>query len=265
MSHEVVLAAALGAIVGSFLNVVALRWQGKASVLHPPSHCPLCQASIRPWDNIPVLSWLLLGGKCRDCKGRISPAYPATEAATAAVAVLLVLHGRGGVAGVFDFLVLAAFIAASRVDFAITILPDGFLVFAAAAALLAAMVGGDPEGALAAGLAGAALLAVVYAAVLWLGSRAFGQDAMGWGDVKMAAVVGLWLGPGGGLAAAAAAVATGAAVGLLVLAWHRLAGRAAKHLEIPFGPFIAAGALAALLWPGTLAAWWAALRGLGAG
>ncbi|MCH7493714.1 prepilin peptidase, partial [bacterium] len=103
-----VFAGALGAVVGSFLNVVALRWQSGASIVHPPSHCPACQAPIRPRDNIPVLSWLLLAGKCRNCRGPISPAYPVTEAATAAVAVLLVLHGRGGVAGMMDFFVLAA-------------------------------------------------------------------------------------------------------------------------------------------------------------
>ncbi|MCH7493713.1 prepilin peptidase [bacterium] len=140
-----------------------------------------------------------------------------------------------------------------------------FLLFAGGAAFLGAMAGGDPERAVGAGLAGAALLAAVYAGVLWLGSRAFGRDAMGWGDVKMAAVVGMWLGPRDGLAAAAVAVVAGAAVGLSVLAWHRLAGRPARHLEIPFGPFIAVGALAAHLWSAPIVAAWSALRGLGAG
>lgn len=326
----VLLAAVFGALVGSFLNVAVHRWHTGESVVHPPSRCPACGHRIRPLDNVPVLSWVVLGGKCRDCRAPISAAYPATEAAAAALAALVASRAGLGVEAVFDFAVLAAFLAASRVDFATTILPDRFLVAAGVAALLARLAAGG-EGALAAGLLGAGALAAAFAAVLWAGSVAFRRDAMGWGDVKMAAVVGLWLGLPAGWLAAGAAVVAGAVVGVAAKALagarrRRLGGEAGpwtlrwlgngpppagvatalaaqgleaggdgpawrvtgapgpegvekgleglagaapaefslaeEGAEVPFGPFIALGALAARLWPDALAGWWGTLSGL---
>lgn len=242
--------AVLGLLVGSFLNVVVWRVPRGESVVRPPSHCPACGRAIRARDNVPVFSWLLLRGRCRDCDAQISPRYPLVEAGTAAVFV--VLATRIGVEPALPaYLYLGAIgVALALIDIDVKRLPNVIVLpsYVVAAALLgvAAVVGDDYPDLLRALLAMAALfgfyfvLALVYPA------------GMGFGDVKLAGVLGLYLGWLGW-----AEVVTGGFLGFL---FGGLVGgvlmatqRAGRKSQIPFGPYMLVGAFVAILWGGALA------------
>ena len=243
-------AAVLGLIVGSFLNVVVWRVPRGESVVRPPSHCPACGRAVRARDNVPVLSWLLLRGRCRDCDAQISPRYPLVEAGTAAVFVVLATR-IGAEPELPAYLYLGAIgVALALIDIDVKRLPNVIVLpsYVVAAALLgvAAVVGDDYPDLLRALLAMAALfgfyfvLALVYPA------------GMGFGDVKLAGVLGLYLGWLGW-----AEVVTGGFLGFL---FGGLVGgvlmatqRAGRKSQIPFGPYMLVGAFVAILWGGALA------------
>jgi leader peptidase (prepilin peptidase) / N-methyltransferase len=245
-----ILAGVLGLIIGSFLNVVVWRVPRGESITHPPSHCPACGADVRPRDNVPVVSWLLLRGRCRDCKAPISARYPLVELATAVVFV--VLAARIGLEpGLPAFLYLGAIgVALALIDLDVKRLPNAIVLpsYAVAAVLLgaAAVFGHDGGNYLRAGLGMAALfgfyfvLALVYPA------------GMGFGDVKLAGVLGAYLGWLGW-----AEVVTGAFLGFLfggVVGMALMATRrAGRKSQVPFGPFMLAGAFVAILWGSALA------------
>jgi leader peptidase (prepilin peptidase) / N-methyltransferase len=245
-----ILAGVLGLIIGSFLNVVVWRVPRGESITHPPSHCPACGADVRPRDNVPVVSWLLLRGRCRDCKAPISARYPLVELATAVVFV--VLAARIGLEpGLPAFLYLGAIgVALALIDLDVKRLPNAIVLpsYAVAAVLLgaAAVFGHDGGNYPRAGLGMAALfgfyfvLALVYPA------------GMGFGDVKLAGVLGAYLGWLGW-----AEVVTGAFLGFLfggVVGMALMATRrAGRKSQVPFGPFMLAGAFVAILWGSALA------------
>jgi leader peptidase (prepilin peptidase)/N-methyltransferase len=246
----VVLLALTGLVVGSFLNVVIWRAPRGESVVSPPSHCPACEQPIRPRDNVPVVSWLLLRGRCRDCSERISPRYPLVELVTGAVFVALTLR-IGLSADLPAFLYLGAVgIALAMIDIDCKRLPNALVLpsYAVAGVLLgvAALVDGRPEDLLRAALGGVALygfyfvLALVYPA------------GMGFGDVKLAGVLGIylgWLGWGELVVGAFLGFLFGGVVGLLLMAVRR----AGRKSSLPFGPYMLAGAFVAILWGGALA------------
>jgi leader peptidase (prepilin peptidase) / N-methyltransferase len=239
-----VLTAVLGLVVGSFLNVVVWRVPRGESVVAPPSHCPSCEGPIRRRDNVPVLSWLLLRGRCRDCTAPISARYPAVEAATALVFVLLA--GRFG----WDwqlpaYLYLGAIgVALTLIDIDVRRLPNAIVLpsYPAVAALLTLPAVTDGRWA-------DLLRAVLGAAVLYGGFflLAFiNPRGMGFGDVKLAGVLGGYLGwLGWGVIGVGAF--GGFLLGGLYGAVLMLAGRAGRKSQIPFGPFLIAGALLAVL------------------
>ena len=187
-----VLSGLLGLLVGSFLNVVIARVPAQESVVRPGSRCPACGAAIPPWLNVPVLSWLLLRGRARCCGARISWRYPAVEAATG-VAFAAVAAWLGASWALPAYLLLAAAsIALAAIDVDTQRLPIVVVAptFVAGMALLAlaSLAGSRP---------GAGVRAVAGAAVLWLLYRllhAFSPRGMGYGDVRLAAVIGLFLG-----------------------------------------------------------------------
>lgn len=239
LALTVALAALVGLAVGSFLNVVVWRVPRGESVVSPPSACPSCGHPISPRDNVPVLSWLLLGGQCRHCHERISARYPLVEASTAALFAVVALR-FGPSWELPAFLYLAAIsIALALIDIDVHRLPNAIVLpsYPVAGVLLvgAALLQGDPGAALRCVLAGAALYAGYFV-------LAFIYPAgMGFGDVKLAGVLGLYLGYlgwpelllGGFLGFIVGGV--GGAV-LIVL---RRAGRKSK---IPFGPYMLLGA-----------------------
>jgi leader peptidase (prepilin peptidase) / N-methyltransferase len=232
--------AVLGLLVGSFLNVVVWRVPRGESVVSPPSACPGCGHPIRARDNVPVVSWLVLGGRCRDCGASISARYPLVELATAALFGLTAWR-VGPTWELPAYLYLAGIaVALTLIDIDVRRLPNAIVLpsYAVAALflLLPAVATGEWHPYLRA-LAGAAILFGGYFAL------AFAYPAgMGFGDVKLAGVLGLylgWLGWGELGVGAFLGFLLGGLWGLVLLA----ARRAGRKSAIPFGPFMLAGAL----------------------
>jgi leader peptidase (prepilin peptidase)/N-methyltransferase len=238
-----VLCALLGLAIGSFLNVVIWRVPRGASVVRPPSACPRCGNQIRARDNVPVVGWLVLRGRCRDCSEPISVRYPLVEAGTGALfAALAVRFGLD--AALPAFLYLGAIgIALALIDLDTLRLPDALTLpsYAVVAVLLGgAAVAQDDVSALLRAAIGALALGGFYFAV-WFAYPA----GMGFGDVKLAPTLGAYLGwlSYGVLAVGAfLGFLLGAVVGVAVIALHK-GGRKTK---IPFGPFMIAGTLIAV-------------------
>jgi leader peptidase (prepilin peptidase)/N-methyltransferase len=231
--ESVAFAGVLGAVFGSFLNVVAYRLPRQESLIAPASHCPRCGTPVKPYDNVPILSYLLLHGRCRSCSEPISPRYPLVEALTAALCVGAVL-AHGSAAGIALGVTLVLLVVpAALIDLEHRIIPNRLT---AAGAVLALVIGlaldpsGEPERLIAGAAAGGFLL---LAALAYPGG-------MGMGDVKLAAVMGLFLGRDVAPAIFVALVA-GALVGAAIIA-HRGA-REGRKTAVPFGPFLALGAL----------------------
>jgi leader peptidase (prepilin peptidase) / N-methyltransferase len=241
-----VVACLLGLVIGSFLNVVIHRVPVGASVVSPPSHCPGCERPIRPRHNVPVLSWLALGGRCADCRLPIPVRYPLVELLTAVVFVLVTwraveLDQLVAVPALLTFTALG--VALSAIDLDVRRLPNALVLpaYPVLAALVAvAAVLRDDWGALArAGLGAAALFAFFYLIAV------VSPNGMGFGDVKLAGLVGLVLGYlswGAVVVGAFAGFFLGALVGVAVMA----VGAGGRKTAIPFGPFMVVGALAAL-------------------
>lgn len=248
MGMIVALCGVLGLTVGSFLNVVIYRVPAGKSVVRPASACPHCGSGIRPRDNIPVLSWLILRGKCRDCGAPISARYPLIEFMTGLffVAVAWWALDRGAGHPAATVLVLVAFlwlaaasIALTAIDLDVQRLPNVIVLpgYAVGTALLgaAALVDGRYDQLLTAAIGGAALFAMYLIMVLVY------PGGMGLGDVKLAGVLGIFLGWLGWDALAVGGFAPFVLGGLfaLVLIVLRRAGRKTK---MPFGPWMLAGA-----------------------
>jgi leader peptidase (prepilin peptidase)/N-methyltransferase len=240
----------LGLAVGSFLNVVIWRVPRGESIVTPASHCPACDAAVRPRDNIPVLSWTVLRGRCRDCSAPISSRYPAVELLTAAVFLVLALR-IGLDAALPAFLYLGAIgVALAAIDLDVKRLPNAIVLPSYVVALVllgaAAVVNGEWSNLLRALLGMAALFLFYFLLVLVYPS------GMGLGDVKLAGVLGLFLGYLGW-----AEVVTGGFLGFLfggVVGGALMAmSKAGRKSKIPFGPFMLAGALAAIVAGGALA------------
>lgn len=233
----IAVAAAYGLVLGSFLNVVVHRVPRQMSVLAPRSHCPACGALIRWFDNVPVLSWLWLRGKCRRCGARISVRYPLVELATglllAAVAARFGVSVQGAAALVLGALLLAL----ALIDLEHYLLPDVLTLPGIAAGLLFSLAGGlaRPLDAVIGALLGAAL---PYAVIV-LYRLVRGVEGMGLGDVKLLAMIGAFLGWQGALLTLCVGACAGAVVGIGLV----LAGRGKADTELPFGTFLSAAAL----------------------
>ena len=233
---EATFAGVLGAIFGSFLNVVVYRLPRHESVVSPPSHCPSCGTPVRPYDNIPILSWLLLRGHCRGCGEPISVRYPLVEALTAALCVGAVLTHTSAAGIALSVALILLVVPAALIDLEHRIIPNKITGLGAVLALaigLALDPAGEPERLIAAAAAGGFLLvaALAYPA------------GMGMGDVKLAGMMGLFLGASVA-PALLVALLSGVTLGFVVIA-HKGA-QAGRRTAIPFGPFLALGALAAV-------------------
>ena len=233
---EVVVAALFGAVIGSFLNVVAHRVPLGESLVSPGSRCPECGSPVKPYDNIPVVSWLLLRGRCRNCGARISPRYPLVELATALVFAAVV-----AVRGFDDDLVLelpfvAALIALAAIDYDHKLLPNKIVYPLAAYGVIATLLV-DRDDLVENLIAGAAALAFLLAAVIAY------PRGMGMGDVKLAGAMGLYLGLSV-IPALLAAFLSGSVVGIFIIAREGAAGR---KKAVPFGVFLALGGIVGVL------------------
>src|SRR5918998_1676071 len=245
----VAVAGLFGLIVGSFLNVVAHRLPRGASLVKPRSACPECATPVRPYDNVPVLSWLLLRGRCRDCGTRISPRYPLVEAGTAALWLGVVAVHHADTAQLVLGLVLVTFLVPmALIDLERRIIPNKLTGPAAVAAIVLGVAldpGGEPERLLA---------ALVFGGVFAL--PAFIGGGMGMGDAKLVGVLGLFLGWIAGLALLVALV-VGTAVGMAIVA--RVGMTRGRKTGVPFGPFLALGGVVAVLAGAPIADWYLTL------
>jgi leader peptidase (prepilin peptidase) / N-methyltransferase len=234
--EAVTFAGVLGAIAGSFLNVVAYRLPRRESVIAPPSHCPSCDTPVKPYDNIPILSFLLLRGHCRSCKAPISVRYPLVEALTAALCVGAVLTQHSAAEVALSVVLILVVVPAALIDLEYRIIPNRITAAGAVAALLIGTAldpAGEPERLIAGAAAGGFLL---------LAALAYPRG-MGMGDVKLAAVMGLFLGRAVAPAILIALLA-GVLVGALVIAKRGV--REGRKTAVPFGPFLALGAIVAV-------------------
>ncbi len=234
MSMEAVtFAGVLGAIFGSFLNVVAYRLPRHESLVTPGSHCPGCGAPVKPYDNIPILSWLLLRGHCRNCAKPISPRYPLIEALTAVLCIGAVLAHGAPVGIALNVSLILLVLPAALIDLKHRIIPNRITALGAIVALAVGLTldpAGEPERLIAAAGAGGFLL---LAALAYPGG-------MGMGDVKLAGMMGLFLGSAVAPAILAALI-SGVLLGLVIVA--RKGTQEGRKTAVPFGPFLALGAL----------------------
>jgi leader peptidase (prepilin peptidase)/N-methyltransferase len=244
------LVAVVGLLVGSFLNVVIWRVPRGESVVSPRSRCPQCGHEIRGRDNVPIISWLLLRARCRDCGAHVSARYPLVELATAVLFGLVAWHFGLHVVLIAYLYLAAISIALALIDIDLHKLPDALTLpsYPVAAVLLTAgaLAAHEPFDLVRAAIGGAVLFALY--AVLWF----VYPRGMGLGDVKLAGVLGMYLGYlGWGTLAVGAffGFALGGVIGVTLMA----TGRATRKSKIPFGPFMLSGALGAVFFGARLA------------
>lgn len=251
-----ILALALGLIVGSFANVVIHRLPQGASVVRPGSRCPRCGHAIRPWDNVPVLSYLLLSGRCRDCGAAISLRYPAVELgnglAWLGLAAVLGASPRTFVAMAF----VTALIVLSLIDLDHHLLPDAITKPGIAVGLAASLLPGSPLTLLTAALAAAGGYLALFA-ISAIYKRARGVEGLGQGDWKMVAMLGAFLGWERMLLTLLLATLVGSIVGLSLMA---VRGVSSQH-ALPLGTFLGLAGIAVTFQGDAFLAWYRGLLG----
>jgi leader peptidase (prepilin peptidase)/N-methyltransferase len=238
-----VFAAALGAVVGSFLNVVIWRLPRGESLVRPRSHCPGCASPIPAWANVPILSWLLLRGRCAACGMAIPLRYPLVELATAALFAALYLRLGPGTRLLATWLAGAALVAVAFIDAEHWIIPDEITLPGIPIGLAFAWLAPEPT------LASAVLGVVLVGGGMWglslAAERWYGRTALGLGDVKLVAMLGAFL----GVEPALGVILLGSIFGLLQALPAVLAGRAGRTSRIPFGAALAAAGIVHLYAP----------------
>jgi leader peptidase (prepilin peptidase)/N-methyltransferase len=256
----------IGASIGSFLNVCILRWPAEQSVVRPRSRCPNCGSMLAWYDNIPVLSWFILRGRCRGCEQPISSMYPAVEAATGAVWLAAWWYAESPFMAIRIAAFITILLGVAVTDLRSYVIPDGFtvtgLLFVAAASVAGVFVGpqfpfAPPIDALYGACVGAGAITIVG----WLGEVALKKEAMGFGDSTLMAMAGAALGPGRSLLTILLAAAIGAvAFVAIVIPIGKLRARA-KGGEyetplVPFGVFLAPAAAVSLFWGDQMLSWY---------
>ena len=255
----------LGLVVGSFANVCIHRlpleqapatgpfawaidlWRQASSVVHPPSHCPRCARPIRPWDNVPLVSWVALRGRCRACRAPISWRYPAVEAANGLLWLALALTRGPSVQTLVAMVFVTALLVLALIDLEHQLLPDAVTLTGAALGLVASALPGSPVRPLEAGLAAAGgWLAFALVAVAWKKLRHI--DALGEGDWKMAAMLGAMFGWERLLLTVLLASASGALVGVLAIVSRRGGWRS----KLPLGTFLGLAGIVMALFGDTI-------------
>ena len=265
----------MGAAIGSFLNVCIARWPAEQSVIRPPSRCPHCGTPIRWHDNVPILGWLLIGGRCRNCRASVSVVYPAVELLVALGWLLAAIAYGPTFTAVRVAIFGTVMLGIAITDAKHYLIPDGFTVFGLLFVLVTAVVSGVqgevtpfalPWDAVVGACAGAGAIAIVG----WLGEVVLKREAMGFGDVTLMAVVGAALGPGRSLLVIFLGASVGAIAFLLVVyPFMRLRGqRGGAQIEllldaarpelphVPFGVFLAPAAMLALVFGQRLVDWY---------
>lgn len=247
------LAFLFGTMVGSFLNVCVYRLPKEESIVFPGSRCPACHAPIRPWDNIPLVSFALLLGRCRACRHPISWRYPLVEGLTGLLFAFTVTRFGVTLQAALLLAFLGGLVVVTFIDLDHQIIPNVITLPGIPLGLAAGFLVGDPPflDRLIGALAGAGFLYLV----LLYGGVVYGQDAMGEGDLNLIALVGAFLGWQAVVVTILAGCLVGSAVGLSLIA----SGRLGRRQHIPFGPFLALGAVVSLFWGEALIGWYLGL------
>ncbi|MBS3919027.1 MAG: prepilin peptidase [Deltaproteobacteria bacterium] len=239
-----------GLMIGSFLNVCIHRLPKEESIVKPGSHCPKCQTPIRYYDNIPVLSYLILGGKCRYCQVSISIQYPIVEAITALSSFFLFITFGVSLSFIYYFSFVAALIAITVIDLYHQIIPDVISLPGIVIGLLGSLV--IPQitfwSSLIGVLSGGGSLFLVATVYQWL----FKREGMGGGDVKLLAMIGAFLGWKAVILTILLSSFIGSIIGITVML---IKGKDFKY-AIPFGPFLALGAVISLFFGENLISWY---------
>jgi leader peptidase (prepilin peptidase)/N-methyltransferase len=239
-----------GAVIGSFLNVCIDRLPRQESIIWPPSRCPSCQGRIAPTDNIPMLSFLRLRGRCRACGAPISYRYPLVEAANALGYLWIVQRFGLGWSAAAYALLFSALLAVTWIDLDHQIIPDRITLPGIPLGLLCAAT------VLPVGLLNSVLGVLLGGGLLWfmawLSPYLFGKEGMGGGDIKLLAMVGAFLGWEPVLLTLMVGASVGAATGLSLIALKRLR----RDHYLPFGPFLALGAVVAMFFFHDLKRWY---------
>jgi len=238
-------AAALGLIVGSFLNVCIWRLPRKESILAPRSHCPFCEGRLGWGELVPLLSYLVLGGRCRTCKARISPVYPLVEAGNAAIYVLALVVWGWSVQTLAAVVLGSSLLVVGVIDAYHRIIPDVVTIPGILVGLILSAC--NPSVGLVSALVGLLLGGGFFLAVAMVTG-----GGMGGGDIKLAAMLGAFLGWAGLLSGLFLGILGGALAGLLLI----LVGVKRRRDAMAFGPFLAAGGLAAAFWGPSIVGWY---------
>jgi len=241
-----------GLVIGSFLNVCIHRLPSSQSIVHPRSRCPQCGHLIRVYDNIPVLSYLILRGRCRDCGARISLRYPVVELLSGAFAAMAVARFGLGWQALLMYALIAAFLVITFIDLDHRIIPDVITLPGIPIGLAASFGPGmiSPLEALLGILAGGGSLFLVA----WGYQLVTQREGMGGGDIKLLAMIGAFIGWKGVLLTIFIASLTGTLAGMALI-FRR---RGDMKLAVPFGPFLAVGAIAYLFMGPELISWYLA-------
>lgn len=244
-----ILAGALGLIIGSFLNVVIHRLPEEQSIIYPPSSCPHCGHRIQPWENIPVLSYLMLGGKCSSCKAPISFRYPLIEVITAGFTIHALFYLGMGIELLAGLILIWALIALTLIDLETFLLPDAITKPWMVLGILFNTVTYYATGSVLFVFPWDSVFGLLLGyGVLWALAMTYlkltGREGMGFGDLKLLGMLGAWLGWQAVLFILFIASITGSmiAIGALVLGKGR-------HYAIPFGPYLALGGWIMLMYP----------------
>jgi leader peptidase (prepilin peptidase)/N-methyltransferase len=248
--EEGIVSALVGLVIGSFLNVCIHRLPKGESIIRPPSCCPACGIPIRWYDNVPIVSFLLLKGRCRGCRSRISWRYPLVEALTGSLFLLTVFRFGLSVRSIFILIFICGLVVVTFIDLDHEIIPHAVTLPGIPLGLIGSLITRDPSprDAAAGALVGAGLvyLVAVYAEV------ALQRESMGGGDINLLAMIGAFLGWKQVLLSFFFAVVAGACLSLVLVAARVLS----RKDRIPFGPFLALGAIVALFGGNGLIKWY---------
>lgn len=256
MTPVYIISLAFGLVIGSFLNVCIYRLPIGKSIVFPPSACMSCGAAIKPWHNIPVISWLMLGGHCHNCRAKISAQYPLVEALNGLLYVAalyrfgITLHALGAM------LILSVLVVVTFIDLEHRIIPNAITLPGILVGLVAGpmLMGTDVTDSVVGVLVGGGLLLLVGE----VGRVVLGKEGMGLGDVKLMAMVGAFL----GWKAALVSIFLGALFGSVVGVPLILLKVIERNTMIPFGPFLATGAALSMFFGDGMLAWYGMAGGM---
>jgi len=247
---EIILIFVLGLIVGSFCNVCIYRIPRNESVIYPASHCPKCRTKIKPIDNIPLLSYILLKGRCHNCGSKISIQYPVVEFLTGLIYLIIYLIYGLSIQSLVYIVLSSALIIIAFIDLQEQMIPDIISLPGIVVGLILSFI--VPYMSFINSVLGALVGGGIILIIAWVGSIAFKKEALGGGDVKLAAMIGAFLGWRYTIISLFWGFFIGALVGIILI----LSKIKSKEDMVPFGPFIVLGSIITLFWGEKILSWY---------